>query len=70
MRLYRLTRAEARLAGLMARGKRLDGVAETMGVSVNTARTHLKRIFTKTGTSSQAELVHLLLSGTGQIRSH
>ena len=69
-RLYRLTQAEARLAGLMAQGKRLDGMAETTGVSVHTVRTHLKRIFTKTGTSSQAELVHLLLAGTGQIRSH
>lgn len=61
--LYGLTNAEARLASLVAQGVRLDEATETMGVALNTARTHLKRIFCKTGTQRQAELVQLLLSG-------
>ena len=33
-----------------------------MGISVNTAKTHLKRMFDKTGVHAQPALVRLLLS--------
>ncbi len=62
-RLYGLTKSEARLASLVAQGMRLDEATESMGVALSTGRTHLKRIFSKTGTQRQAELVRLLLSG-------
>ncbi len=32
-------------------------------VSINTVRTHLKRIFVKTGTDRQADLVQIILTG-------
>jgi DNA-binding CsgD family transcriptional regulator len=67
--LYQLTPAEARLAVLMAQGERLDEAAAAMGVSVNTARTHLKRVFAKTGTRRQAGLVRLLLTELAQIHA-
>jgi DNA-binding CsgD family transcriptional regulator len=35
-------------------------VAEALGVSVTTIRTHLARIFQKTGCTSQRELVKLI----------
>jgi len=38
-------------------------------VSLNTTRTHLKRIFMKTGARTQSDLVRLLLSGPAQLRS-
>lgn len=44
-------------------GERLDHAAEQLGIRVGTARNHLKSIFAKTGTSRQAQLVRLLLSG-------
>ena len=62
--LYQLTKTEARLAALIAQGKQLKKVAEELGIGVNTARTHLKRIFSKTGAKRQAELVNILLTGT------
>ena len=31
-----------------------------LGIGETTARTHLKRIFAKTGTTKQVELIHLL----------
>jgi len=58
---YGLTMAEARIALLIAAGHRLDRVAQQLGVSVSTARTHLQRIFNKTGTQRQVELVRLIL---------
>jgi DNA-binding CsgD family transcriptional regulator len=36
-------------------------VAERLGISFATARTHLSRIFEKTGVHRQAELVRLVL---------
>lgn len=68
--LFALTPAEARLAALIAQGEPLAGAARATGVTVGTARTHLKRIFAKTGTERQAQLVSLLLSGPAQIRAH
>lgn len=63
---YGLTGAEARLAIALAGGRRLREVADEFAVSFATARTHLARIFQKTGVSSQAQLVRLLMrSGIG-----
>lgn len=61
-RLYGLTNAEARLAALLAGGQSLDECAAATHVSRETARTHLKRIFSKTVTSTRAELMLRLAS--------
>jgi len=66
--LYGLTQAEARLAAQLVRGQTLEQVASQQGVSLNTLRTHLKRVFAKTGTARQADLVSLLLSGVEALR--
>jgi DNA-binding CsgD family transcriptional regulator len=62
-RLYGLSRAESRVAALLASGYRLDQAAEVLGVAYETVRKHLKQIFGKTGTVRQAELVRMLLTG-------
>lgn len=62
-RFYGLTAAEARLTTFLARGRRLDEAAEDLGITYETARTHLKRIFNKTGAERQTELVRLVLCG-------
>ncbi|WP_156612515.1 helix-turn-helix transcriptional regulator [Paramagnetospirillum marisnigri] len=62
-RMYGLTPAEARLCGDLLRGMDLAGHAERHGITANTARTHLKSIFAKTGTGRQAELLRLILAG-------
>ncbi len=58
---YGLTQAEAVLAVEMLRGDGRAAAAARCGISINTARTHLIRVFEKTGVSRQAELVRLLL---------
>lgn len=62
-RLYGLSRAESRVAALLASGYRLDQVAETLDIAYETVRKHLKQIFGKTGTFRQAELVRMLVTG-------
>lgn len=61
-RLYGLTKAEARLTAMMAGGKSLDECATTNRISRETARTHLKHVFSKTDTSNRAELMLRLAS--------
>jgi len=60
--LFGLTDSEARLARALAEGSRLDEAAETIGVTVSSARTYLKQVFSKTETNRQAELVQLILT--------
>jgi len=66
--LYQLTHSEAELVRLLAEGLSLEEAADKRGVSLNTARSHLKHAFAKTETSRQSELVRLIFSGVGQIR--
>jgi DNA-binding CsgD family transcriptional regulator len=59
-RMFGLTRAEAKLAVLLARGETLAAVAEELAVSMATARKQLASVFEKTRTNRQADLVMLL----------
>jgi DNA-binding CsgD family transcriptional regulator len=68
-RWYGLTPTEARLATTLAEGATLEQAAAAMGVTRNTIRTHLKRVFAKTGTNRQGALVRLLLTGPGILRT-
>lgn len=61
--VYGLTPAEASLAAVMMQGCPIERAAEELGISVNTAKTHMKRVFCKTGVCRQAELVYLFLTG-------
>lgn len=58
---YRLTPAEARVAGLVAAGLDVETIVGRLGVGANTVRTQLKSIFAKTDTGRQGELISLLL---------
>lgn len=60
--LFDLTASEARLATALAGGKSLRSAASEMGISLGSARTYLGRVFTKTGTNQQSQLVSLLKS--------
>jgi DNA-binding CsgD family transcriptional regulator len=57
-----LTAAEARVAALIGSGMSSSQAAATLGVSMNTVKTHLTRCFDKTGVRSQAALARLLAS--------
>lgn len=55
-----LTSREARIALMIADGAPLNGVAEALGITMNTIRKHLVNIFAKTGVNSQLGLVQLV----------
>ncbi|MBV9428244.1 MAG: helix-turn-helix transcriptional regulator [Bradyrhizobiaceae bacterium] len=57
---FGLSRAEARLASLIAAGISPEQAAEELGIACVTARNQLKAVFAKTDTHRQSELVALL----------
>jgi DNA-binding CsgD family transcriptional regulator len=65
---HKLSPAEAELTTRLVSGLSLKQAAAALGVRDNTARSHLKRVFVKTGARRQAELVRRVLlyeSGEG-----
>jgi DNA-binding CsgD family transcriptional regulator len=61
-RLFDLTPAEASLALALANGLTLDEAADSLDIRKNTARAHLRAIFSKIGVTRQTTLVRVLLS--------
>ncbi|WP_291850469.1 LuxR C-terminal-related transcriptional regulator [Bradyrhizobium sp.] len=62
--LYELTPTEARVLVEIASGKNRAAAAEALGIADSTVKTHLARVFEKTGTSEQSELAKLVASLT------
>jgi FixJ family two-component response regulator len=67
-RLYALTPTEARLAAILMQGKSVEDAMFELNVSSNTARTHLKRIFVKTNTTHQGDLISLLFNSPALLK--
>ena len=59
---FGLTTAEARVALALVDDDALVHVADRLCISRNTVRTHLQRIFGKTNTARQTELIRVLVS--------
>lgn len=66
-RLFDLTHAEALLALLLANGLTLDEAAEQLNIRRNTARAHLRAIFSKTYVTRQTKLVRLILNSVAPL---
>ena len=66
-RIYGLTPAEAKVAASIARGLTGRQAADKLAVSYNTLKTHLKRVFVKTGTNNQGALIRLIVAGAGHV---
>jgi DNA-binding CsgD family transcriptional regulator len=60
--IFGLSPAQQRVAALVAEGLSLTEIAQRLEITANTARTHLDRIFEKTGVRTQTALVRVLLS--------
>jgi len=60
-RLWGFTPAETKLAGAMVQGNDLNTAADQLGISRNTAKNQLQKMFAKTGTRRQSELLVRLL---------
>lgn len=60
--LFDLTPAEAAVARRLTAGLSLEDAATSLDISRNTARAHLRSIFSKSGITRQTELVRLVLN--------
>jgi DNA-binding CsgD family transcriptional regulator/PAS domain-containing protein len=61
---YGLSPAEARVAAALAASESIQRAADRLCLSRDTARWHLKRIYRKTSTTRQPDLVKLILSSS------
>jgi CheY-like chemotaxis protein/DNA-binding CsgD family transcriptional regulator len=61
--LYRMSRTEAKVTARLVKTPYMDEVATSLGITYNTARTHLKRIYKKTRTNRISSLIHLIITG-------
>jgi DNA-binding CsgD family transcriptional regulator len=58
--LFDLTPVEARVARGLAAGRTVEAIAADGGTSLNTVRTHVRGVLTKTGCNRQTDVVALL----------
>lgn len=66
--VFGLTRSEAKLTQKLAEGMSLDQAAERIGISLSSARTYLKTVFSKTGVNRQPQLMKTVLSTIPSLR--
>lgn len=59
--IYGFTPSETAVAALLAEGRTPKDLADRLGITMNTAKTHMKQLFAKTNTNRQAELIRLVL---------
>jgi len=62
-KMQRLTEQEKRISKFIVKGTPYKEIAENLGISINTLKTHIKSIFNKYGVKSKIEL-HNELTGT------
>jgi DNA-binding CsgD family transcriptional regulator len=67
-KLYGLTAGELRVLLALAPGLSVREAADMLGIRESTSKTHLQRIFQKTGTSKQTELMRLLMNAGPPVR--
>jgi len=65
--LYELTDKEQMVLLNLIHGKTIKTIAQQAFVTENTVKTHVKALFRKTGASSQADIVRLVLTHESQI---
>jgi DNA-binding CsgD family transcriptional regulator len=68
-RLYGMTGGELRVLMALAQGMGAKDAAGMLGIGEPTVRTHLQRIFSKTNTTRQADLLRLLQNASPPIQA-
>jgi DNA-binding CsgD family transcriptional regulator len=65
-RRHGLSRREAAVAGLLARGSSNDTIVEALGISASTARHYTERVLAKLGTRSRGAAAAIILGTTDE----
>jgi DNA-binding CsgD family transcriptional regulator len=66
--VYGFTPAEARVAVANFTAGSIDEIADTLGISRNTVKAHLKKVYLKADVDNQSKLIKLLLSFTNIVQ--
>jgi len=67
-KLYRLTPSELRVLAAVSEVGGIAAIAEVVGLAEATVKTHLQRLFAKTGTNRQTDLVKLVATHASPLR--
>jgi DNA-binding CsgD family transcriptional regulator len=67
-KLYRLTPSELRVLAAVSEVGGIAAIAEVVGIAEATVKTHLQRLFAKTGTNRQTDLVKLVATHASPLR--
>lgn len=65
--LHGFTPAEARVAAVLASGLTVQQIAQSLNLTIGTARWYVKQLRAKTGASTQAQLIRQLVGGPGSL---
>jgi len=68
--MYKLSPTEARIAAQLVFNPYLADISTSLGITYNTARTHLKRIYQKTGTNKLPSLIQKIVTGPAGLLIH
>ena len=68
--MYKLSPTEARIASRLVFNPYLADVSATLGITYQTARTHLKRIYQKTETKRLPALIQKIVTGPAGLFVH
>jgi DNA-binding CsgD family transcriptional regulator len=68
--MYKLSPTEARIASRLVFNPYLADVSATLGITYQTARTHLKRIYQKTDTKRLPALIQKIVTGPAGLLIH
>jgi len=68
--MYKLSPTEARIAARLVYNPYLADISASLGITHNTARTHLKRIYQKTGTNKLPSLIQKIVTGPAGLLIH
>lgn len=68
--MYKLSPTEARMAAQLVFNPCLAEISSSLGITYNTARTHLKHIYQKTGTNKLPSLIQKIVTGPAGLLIH
>lgn len=65
--LFGFTGSESRVAAYLANGHSLNEAAEALSISINTAKSHARNIYEKTGVNKQTKFIQLISNSVARV---
>ena len=65
--LFGFTSSESKVAAYLANGQTLNETAEALSISINTAKSHARNIYEKTGVNKQTKFIQLISNSVARV---